>query len=563
MQKRLRLRRDVSAIRGLAAAALVGLLSLAVTAPAQARTWHSHHRAVAHAVRRATAAAWASATDPLKDAALIIEADSGRVLYSRNANASRYPASLTKMMTLYLLFDALKKGTVTLSSPLAVSAHAASQKPTNLHLLAGDQITVENAIKAIVIRSANDVAVVIAEGLGGTESHFAQMMTQTARQMGMNNTYYHNASGLPDRLQVTTASDLSILARHLRTDFPQYFPYFATPSFYYRGVNYITHDNLIGRYQGTEGMKTGFTVASGFNLVSCVVRNGRRLIGVVMGGRTAAKRDHEMMALLDTAFGSPGETNGSPLLASLQAQAATAPGAQDDEDGAPAAVEEQGPLPSAPTAQSTLQMASIAPAAPFTQPAVRPLPRPAQPLPQVKITLTPKPRPYTPPAPNLRSSDPIGEQIAATMRAPISGKLPNLRPRPRPNMVFPADKTKPVMVASLLRPKPSPAATVRDDLGEGDIGDSPRVINATGHSWTIQIGAYADPSAAKAQLEAYASKSKDLLGQSSHLVVAAQNGSGHKMYRARFGPFAEKEARSVCATLTKRGQTCFTVSKEN
>ncbi|HEY1708646.1 MAG TPA: SPOR domain-containing protein [Rhizomicrobium sp.] len=543
-------------MRGLATISAVVLLTLAATLPAQARVWRPHYRALA---RHAVAAAWTSATDPAKDAALIIEADSGRVLYSRNAAVSRHPASLTKMMTLYLLFDALKKGTVTLNTPLAISQHAAEQKPTNLHLWAGDQITVENAIKAIVIRSANDVAVAIAEGLGGTESHFAQMMTQTAREMGMNNTYYHNASGLPDMLQVTTASDLTILARHLRTDFPQYFPYFATPSFYYRGVNYITHDNLIGRYQGTEGIKTGFTVASGFNLVSCVVRNGRRLIGVVMGGRTAARRDREMMSLLDTAFGAPGETNGSPLLASLQAQAAAAPAAQEGEDGAPAAVQEQGALPPAPpAAQSTLQMASIAPAVPYTQPPLVKLTPPA-PQPQVKITLVPKPRPYTPPsAPNLRAS----EQIATNVQPPIAGKPPNLRPKPRPNMVFPADKTKPVLVASLMRPKPAPAAS-REDLGEGDIGDSPRIINATGRSWTIQIGAYADPTSAKAQLEAYASKSRDLLGQSSHLVVSAQNSSGHKMYRARFGPFAEKEARSVCATLTKRGQTCFTVSSEN
>src|SRR5213079_1516399 len=138
--------------------------------------------------------------------------------------ASRHPASLTKMMTLYLLFDAMKKGVVGLDTPLAISQHAAEQKPTNLHLWPGDQITVENAIRAIVVRSANDVAVAIAEGLGGTESHFAQMMTQTARDMGMSNTYFHNASGLPDSLQVTTASDLALLARRLKTDFPQYFP---------------------------------------------------------------------------------------------------------------------------------------------------------------------------------------------------------------------------------------------------------------------------------------------------------------------------------------------------
>ena len=189
-------------------------------------------------------------TDPAKDAALIVDGATGKVLYSRNATAERHPASLTKMMTLYLLFDALKKGQMSFSSMLPVSAHAAAQKPTKLHLYAGDQIPVEVAIKAIVVRSANDVAVTIAEALGGTESNFAEMMNAKARQLGMRDTFYHNASGLPDPLQISTASDLAVLARHLAYDFPQYFHYFSAPGFTYRGVSYTTHDNLIGRYHG-------------------------------------------------------------------------------------------------------------------------------------------------------------------------------------------------------------------------------------------------------------------------------------------------------------------------
>ncbi|HUO01153.1 MAG TPA: SPOR domain-containing protein [Rhizomicrobium sp.] len=252
-----------------------------------------------------------SATDPDKDAELIVDGATGKVLYARNETAERHPASLTKMMTLYLLFEALKAGKVTMETPMPVSEHAAEQKPSKLFLRPGQTITVDNAIRAIVIRSANDVAVVIAEALGGTELNFAQMMTAKAKQLGMRETYYHNASGLPDPLQITTATDLSILARHLAYDFPQYFPYFALPGFVYKGQYIPTHDNLIGRYPGADGMKTGFTVASGFNLTSSVVRDGVHLIGVVMGGRTAVRRDLEMMHLMDEAFA---EIDANPTL---------------------------------------------------------------------------------------------------------------------------------------------------------------------------------------------------------------------------------------------------------
>jgi len=269
------------------------------SSPAVARGHHYHH---AHAAR-ARLAAWGTPTDPAKDAALILDGETGRTLYTRNAAAERHPASLTKMMTLYLLFEAMKRGDLNMQSSISVSQHAAAQRPTNLHLYAGDSIPVETAIKAIVVRSANDVAVAIAEALGGTEGHFAELMTAKARALGMRDTFYHNASGLPDNLQITTANDLAILARHLAYDFPQYYPYFATPSFGYHGMTYYTHDNLLYRFKGTDGIKTGYTNASGFNLVSSVVRDGAHVIGVVMGGNTARQRDDEMVRLLASTFG--------------------------------------------------------------------------------------------------------------------------------------------------------------------------------------------------------------------------------------------------------------------
>jgi D-alanyl-D-alanine carboxypeptidase len=237
-----------------------------------------------------------------RDAALVVDGQSGQVLYARNAAAERHPASLTKMMTLYLLFDALKAHRISLATPITISRHAAAQLKVNLNLSPGMTMSVETAIKAIIVKSANDVAVAVAEAVGGTEGHFAQLMTAKARAIGMRNTFYHNASGLPDVLQVTTADDLALLARRLAYDFPQYYPYFATPSFSYHGMTYYTHDNLLYRFKGTDGIKTGFTNASGFNLVSSVVRDGAHVIGVVMGGNTALQRDNEMVRLLAATF---------------------------------------------------------------------------------------------------------------------------------------------------------------------------------------------------------------------------------------------------------------------
>lgn len=262
------------------AALAAAALSLAPMQSADAATHKSHTSKVvktksakAHkSSKRRLARAPARPTDPGKDAALIIDGRTGATLYARNEDAVRHPASLTKMMTLFMVFDALKAGKVTMDTPLKVSAHATMQKPTKLYLKKGETIPLETAIKALVVLSANDVASTIAENLGGSEPAFAEMMTQRARQLGMKNTRYFNASGLPDPRQVTTAEDLAILARHVAYDYPQYFHYFSTVSFTWKGTPHITHNNLIGKYEGADGIKTGYTGASGFNLVSSVVR---------------------------------------------------------------------------------------------------------------------------------------------------------------------------------------------------------------------------------------------------------------------------------------------------
>ena len=586
--------------RALCALAVAAVSLVAAQDVAHARGHRSWGRAApAHLPRvRHWAPLPAGATDPLKDAALIADGETGRILYSRNATLLRHPASLTKMMTLYLLFEALKRGDVTMQTMLPISEHAASQRPTNLHLYAGDMIPVETAIKAIVIRSANDVAVAIAEGLGGTEGHFAELMTDKARAMGMRDTFYHNASGLPDELQITTAADLLILARHLAYDFPQYFPYFATPQFDFRGTTYYTHDNLIGRYMGADGIKTGYTSSSGFNLVSSVVRNGMHVIGVVMGGRTAARRDAEMQRLLDEQFArisvNPNlvARNGVPWRSvitaapTMVASVDLAPDASDDEDSAEAAASDTealgsdenviaAPAPPRPTTNVGTQVAAVppAPAQTYTPaPVVAYQPPPATPQPHPALT---PPKPAAAPPPRVAQAAPPSPYAPlsnvplprAKPEAPGTGMMiaaadiPTVIPRPKPGAPTVATPARPVQVAMAAPPpKPTPKPRLRTDDGEGDIGDATVPTNVTSSkAWTIQIGAFADMSQARGQLAAYAEKSMDVLGQAARIIIPFTAVDGHTLYRARFGPFVEREAREVCSRLTERGQTCFTV----
>jgi D-alanyl-D-alanine carboxypeptidase len=241
-------------------------------------------------------------TDPNLDAALVVDAATGRVLFARNDDAVRHPASLTKMMTLYLLFEKLRAHKIAMDTEIPVSDYAASMPRAHLRLKSGETISVETAIKAAVVCSANDAAVAIAEAAGGSEAVFAEMMNAKARAFGMTHTYYENASGLPNDAQVTTAGDLSILAWHLIYDFPEYFPYFRTASVSWHGRDYYNHDTLIDDYRGVDGIKTGYIDASGYNVVTTVQRGPTRLIAVVMGGVTPQRRDKVMVNILDAAF---------------------------------------------------------------------------------------------------------------------------------------------------------------------------------------------------------------------------------------------------------------------
>ena len=243
-----------------------------------------------------------SATANSKYAALVVHADSGDVLFDRYSGQRRYPASLTKMMTLYLLFEELEAGELTLQSKLKVSKTAAGQPPSKLGVKAGSTIDVESAINALVVKSANDVAVVVAESISGSEWRFARKMTEKARTLGMKRTTFRNASGLPNSKQLTTARDLSILARRVSQDFPQYFHYFGAKSFTWNKRTYRTHNSLVRSFDGADGLKTGYTRRSGFNLATTATRNNQRLIGIVLGGRSAATRDRHMREILNKGF---------------------------------------------------------------------------------------------------------------------------------------------------------------------------------------------------------------------------------------------------------------------
>jgi D-alanyl-D-alanine carboxypeptidase len=233
---------------------------------------------------------------------IVIDASSGQVLNERDPDALNYPASLTKMMTLFLTFDALEHHRISLDQRFYVSEHAAIQRPSKLGLVPGSTIGVRDLILAVVTHSANDAAVVLAEGLGGTESAFAAKMNAEAQALGMTRTNFHNASGLPDPLQYTTARDLAKLGLALYRTFPKEYRYFATEEFDYNGAIYTNHNHLMEAFEGMDGIKTGFINASGFNLAASAVRNNRRLIGVIMGGRSAQSRDMDMAELLDDAF---------------------------------------------------------------------------------------------------------------------------------------------------------------------------------------------------------------------------------------------------------------------
>jgi D-alanyl-D-alanine carboxypeptidase len=511
-----------------------------------------------------------------KDAAIVVDGVSGRVLYSRNADAPRIPASLTKMMTLYLLFGELDEGNITLTSKLTMSSYAAKQEPTKLGANPGEQIDVETAIKAITVLSANDVAVMIAENIGKSEKAFAKRMNDKARELGMTNTHFDNASGLPDPDQHTTARDMALLGRHLAYDFPQYYGYFSTPSFAYDGRIYDNHDHLLGSFDGVDGIKTGYTRASGFNLVTSVVRNNKHIVGVVMGGTTYSSRDHEMVRLLSSAFDFA--QSNPAMLADANPPWRGGKGPASDPFG---------------TAKGNVQVASLDldPPQPVPAPAAKPVviavvPKPKPVLGLANVTL-PVPKPEIAHAVLVAKADAPASKPAALTPVPkpqvpdtvvASAALPVAAPVARipfaPGYVPPPTATAQREVHIALASSTPATARERPQAPprvlQGDItGFSSLLFTAAkagprlARHWTVQIGAYASESIAKAELASYAQLSTETLGQAEQFITPFASFDGHKLYRARFGTFAEDEARSICSAMIRQGQQCFATSQLN
>src|SRR6202042_2689829 len=279
---------------------------------------------------------------------IIVGGNSGATLTATSPDASRHPASLTKIMTLYLLFERLDAGKIKLDTEVPVSQHASQQDPTKLGLMPGQTIRVEDAIKGLVTRSANDAAVVIAEAIGGDEDDFAKLMTHKARALGMTRTVYRNASGLPDDDQVTTARDQSTLGRAIQDRFPRYYRYFSTEAFNFRGHSIRNHNHLLGSVEGVDGIKTGYTRASGFNLVTSMRRGNRYLVGVVMGGRSGGSRDAIMRGLLAENLEKASATRTVAAIAERSTSDANADVAEAEAESRPAqAIQVQGAVQAA------------------------------------------------------------------------------------------------------------------------------------------------------------------------------------------------------------------------
>jgi D-alanyl-D-alanine carboxypeptidase len=479
-------------------------------------------------------------------AAMVVDVKTGRILQSDNADELRHPASITKVMTLYLLFEQLEQGRVTLDTPLRISANAARQSPSKLGLPSGSTIEVEDAIKALVTKSANDIAVTVAENLAGSEEAFAEMMTRKARSLGMSRTVYRNASGLPNPEQVTTARDLITLGRAIQDRFPKYYPYFSTRVFNYAGASHRNHNRLLGRIEGVDGIKTGFIGASGFNVLTNVKTDSRHIVAVVLGGRSAASRDNRMAELVgDTlprayagARTTPAVAEGSPAArttvvadASPAASVALVPAAEP----APAPV---AAAPATPAARKPLDLnalrpvvASAAGASTTTTPSSGP---------SVRWQKGPDAVPQNAqafaalPAQAVQAQPAFAEK--ATLQAKVEGKFEDRVP------ASPA----PLKTAALKveTPKAEPAETKK--------AERPAVTG-----WVIQLGATDDEDKAKAMLDAAKSRSGKVLAKASPFTEKVTK-AGSTLYRARFSGFDESgDAEQACKTLKKSGFACF------
>ena len=492
-------------------------------------------------------------------AALVVDANSGEVLHAANADAQRHPASLTKIMTLYLLFEQLDSGKLRLDSQLEVSDHASQQAPSKLGLRPGQTITVEDAIRALVTKSANDVAVVIAEAIGGDEETFARMMTRKARVLGMSKTVYLNASGLPDPDQLTTARDQVTLGRAIQDRFPRYYRYFQTASFVFHGHAIRNHNKLLGRVEGIDGIKTGYTRASGFNLVSSMRRGNRHLVACVLGGTSGGARDARMRSLLEQTVASASTTRTvARITESTEVAAASRPGLQAAVPQASARLfRDDAPANLASFAQDKtepVRPAALTETSAQTAPATRaPQPGSGEPINPVKVkTITVK-------AGAIQTASLAPFVVAAPQasvapahfakNAPVSAPLPP-PPGARPGVLG----VLPVEVA----PATAPLAAYRT----ASAGSVPVKIDTPAYAargpWLIQVGAFPKESEAQDRLSEAQAVGKAVLARAKPFTEKFVKGA-HEFHRARFDGLNQTSAEAACNYFKRKDIPCMAI----
>lgn len=448
-----------------------------------------------------------------KYAGIVIDAKTGKVLYSENADSLRYPASLTKMMTLYMVFEALEAGRISLNSKVPFSANAAKEPPSKLGVGTGRSITVEQAILALVTRSANDVATALAEHLGGSEQRFAQMMTAKARGLGMTKTTYRNAHGLPNTAQMTTARDQARLGIALRQHFPQYYGYFSTRSFRFGKQTIGNHNRLLGQVRGVDGIKTGYTRAAGYNLATSAEAGGRSIVAVVLGATSGARRNAQMTNLVQRYLPAASSTRGGSNLI-----------AKNDTSVAPVA--------------ATASVSADLPNLPHTGP-------------------LPDPR-YNGVA-QAYAASPSGNAASAALNTlrPLAPAASNASPVPVPQ---PAPAYLPNEGAAVA-PAPATQSVAAAATTPPDVDAMTTASTAPSAGWVVQIGTSPDKDLAMNLLRDAQEKGGKVLRSATPFTVAFGDGAS-QIYRARFGGFDDqRDAVNACNALKKKGIRCWAAAQ--
>lgn len=495
--------------------------------------------------------------------AIVVDANSGKVLHAAEADGIRHPASLTKIMTLYLLFERMETGKIKTDTQLKVSAHAASQSPTKLGLKAGDTIKVEDAILGLVTKSANDAAVTIAEALADDEEEFAKLMTRKARALGMSQTVYRNASGLPDRDQVTSARDQALLGRAIQDRFPREYRYFSTRSFTFRGSTMGNHNRLLGSVMGVDGIKTGFVNASGFNLVASMKRNNRHLVAVVLGGSSGGARDARMRSLLEKYISEASASRTAPTIAERDVGNDVAPvsvaSASASSNASSNESNEAMPAPAKPIHSSRTELRAAAAqtarkiAAGHTVDPIKP-----NAVRTIKVKLNgAQTASLTPPLAHLPVAG-IREETAAAQR---------LTKTPQTAAIKTTEDSEPVQTAAAAQPQPKIAAPIQVASAEPSVAiaaaapaeTAPAPAARKTHSgWMIQVGAFEAEREAKDRLSSAQNKAKHLLSNADPFTETVVK-DNRTFYRARFAGFEKAEAEAACKYLKRNDFACLTL----